>query len=105
MFVKNCKCKYMKGLLRRYSLLGQVLSDTLGFSPKRESVIREAGKSGPASRENNCGAAINRACNRMHPALSMQIRSDTVLEIRLGPPRASTIRRLRRQWEIINRDK
>jgi len=84
------------------------LIDVSGFDRTlclKELVIRETGKSGPAISREQCETAINRVCNRMHPAFSMQIRSDTVLEIRLGPSRASTIRRLRRQWEIINRDK
>jgi len=84
------------------------LIDVSGFDRTlclKELVIRETDKSGPAISREQCETAINRVCNRMHPAFSMQIRSDTVLEIRLGPSRASTIRRLRRQWEIINRDK
>lgn len=43
-----------------------------------------------------CGTAINRACNRTPDtrptARYMQIRSDTVLEIRRGPPRPPTMR-------------
>lgn len=46
-------------------------------------------------RGEQCGTAINRACNRTpdtHPGRYMQIRSDTVLEIRRGPPRPPTMR-------------
>lgn len=61
-------------------------------------------------RENNArpqliGPVIGCTAKRARPVLPMQIRSDTVLEIRLGPSHASTMRRLRRQWAIINHDK